>query len=88
MLTTKRAAMDGLVFAISGRIEVEDIAELERLFDSEGSSQNIFLDLQDVTLVSRDVIRFLARCKSNGIELQNCPAYVREWIEAEGFPRG
>jgi hypothetical protein len=83
MLTTRRLFEKDVVFAISGRIEVEDIAELHRLFGLEGINQHIALDLQDVTLVSRDVVKFLASCEADGIDLGNCPAYVREWIEAE-----
>jgi len=28
-------------------------------------------------------VRFLALCESNGIELRNCPLYMREWIFRE-----
>jgi hypothetical protein len=27
---------------------------------------------------------FLARCEENGIRVENCPAYIREWILREG----
>jgi hypothetical protein len=26
-------------------------------------------------------VKFLAICEVDGIELRNCPSYVREWIE-------
>jgi len=41
------------------------------------------LDLSEVTLVDLDVVRFLISCENEGIELANCPAYVREWILRE-----
>jgi predicted metal-binding protein len=44
--------------------------------------------LKDVTLVDRDAIKFLIDCKAGGIKLENCPPYIREWIEREsGRPR-
>ncbi|MGA2598081.1 MAG: hypothetical protein ABSH09_13945 [Bryobacteraceae bacterium] len=41
------------------------------------------LDLEEVTLLDRDSVRFLIRCESEGIELVNCSLYVREWIIRE-----
>jgi hypothetical protein len=72
-----------VVFALSGRIEAEDLAELQRLCRSEADDHNLVLDLGDVRLVNRDAIEFLAECEANGTKLRNCPAYVREWIAKE-----
>ena len=74
---------DAVVFSLSGRIEGERVAELERLFTSEDKDQRIVLDLQGVDLVDRDAVRFLARCTAEGIGLARCPGYVREWIARE-----
>jgi len=41
------------------------------------------LDLREVKLADRDAVRFLARCEADGIQLKNCPPYVREWILAD-----
>jgi hypothetical protein len=40
------------------------------------------LDLRDVTLVNQDAVEFLAGCEADSIKLENCPAYIRVWIEA------
>jgi hypothetical protein len=69
-----------VVFALSGRMNEDDLAELETLINSENDRRHLVLDLKDVTLVGGDAINFLARCEANGITLENCPAYVREWI--------
>jgi hypothetical protein len=82
MLRIERSFNHGVVFSLSGRIETEDVGELQRLLSLETGGQNIVFDLQDVTLVDRDAMRFLARWESEGIGLGNCPAYVREWIAA------
>jgi len=85
MLRIQRSANGHVVFALSGRIEVEDLAELERLFLLENTNRHLVLDLEDVTLVARDAVEFLARCEAENIILKNCPAYIREWI---GNPKG
>jgi hypothetical protein len=83
MLKIQRSANDKVVFTLSGRIEAEDVAELQRLFDLEGEGDHLTLDLKDVTLLDRDAVKFLARREADGIQLDNCPAYIREWIERE-----
>jgi hypothetical protein len=83
MLRIQRTSNGRVVFSLSGRIQTEDLTELQRLLSLESSGQEIALDLQDVTIVDRDAKKFLARCESEGIELDNCPAYVREWIAAD-----
>jgi hypothetical protein len=83
MLKIQRSANDKVVFTLSGRIEAEDVAELQRLFDLEGEGDHLTLDLKDVTLLDRDAVKFLARREADGIQLENCPAYIREWIERE-----
>jgi anti-anti-sigma regulatory factor len=82
MMRVQRSA-DGefVVFALSGRIDVEDLAELRRLLEAE--HRHVVLDLKDLRLVDRDAVEFLAGSETDGIRLQNCPAYIREWIVRE-----
>jgi hypothetical protein len=49
---------------------------------SDGCAREV-LDLTEVTLVDLDVVRFLIRCEEEGIELMQCPSYVREWMLRE-----
>jgi len=83
MLRIQRSADQRVVFSLSGRIEIEDIAELQRLLSLEAAGQGIELDLQNITLVDRDAVKFLARWEAESIKLENCPAYIREWIDTE-----
>ncbi|MFZ0523139.1 MAG: hypothetical protein WAL95_19070 [Candidatus Acidiferrales bacterium] len=62
---------------------MEDVAELRRLLELETLNRNLALDLSDVTLVDRAAVRFLAKCEADSIELENCPAYIREWMKRE-----
>jgi hypothetical protein len=41
------------------------------------------LDLDQVTLVDVEVVRFLGTCEKEGTELLHCPPYIREWISRE-----
>jgi anti-anti-sigma regulatory factor len=68
---------------LSGRMDAENVSELEDLFSAEASGRRIVLDLEDLTLVDRDVVSFLRRCEASSIQLTNCPAYIREWISGE-----
>jgi hypothetical protein len=83
MLKIERSCNGSVVFSLSGQIEVEDVAELQRLFGLEAAGCELALDLQDVTLVVRDAVKFLSRCESENIRLDHCPAYIRKWIDAE-----
>ena len=81
MLKIQRSANGRVVFTLSGRIEAEDAKELRELLALETAGQQLVLDLRDVTLVNQDAIDFLSSCEADSIKLENCPAYVREWIE-------
>ena len=68
---------------MSGRMDAENVSELEELLSAEASGRRIVLDLEDLTLVDQDVVSFLRRCEAGSIQLKNCPAYIREWITGE-----
>jgi hypothetical protein len=80
MLRIQRSGNEEVIFTLSGRIDEEDIAELETLIRSEADGRRIVLDLKDLTLAGRDAINFLDRCEADGIALKNCAGYIREWI--------
>ena len=81
MLKIQRSANGRVVFTLSGRIEAEDVNELRQLLALEEVGQQVVLDLKDVTLVNQEAVKFLSGCEADSIKLENCPAYIREWIE-------
>jgi anti-anti-sigma regulatory factor len=83
MLRITKSANGEVVFKLSGRIETENMAELEVLLSAEASGRRVVLDLSDLTLVDQEVVSFLRHSEADGIELKNCPAYVREWMKQE-----
>ena len=66
---------------LSGRIQSDCIACIQSAMN-DGCTPKI-LDLSEVTLVDVGVVRFLISCEDDGIELVQCPPYVREWIFRE-----
>ena len=71
------------IFILSGRIETEAMAELERMFELHADCRDIVVDLRDVNMVDREMMRFFTRCESEGITLENCTPYIREWMTRE-----
>ena len=71
------------VFILSGRFEKEALAELSRLFEDQTDYRDIILDLKDVGVIDRDVMRFFVDCEADGVKLENCTPYIREWMERE-----
>jgi hypothetical protein len=45
------------------------------------------LDLTDVDLVDVAVVQFLISVEDEGVELMQCPPYVREWMTRERAQR-
>jgi hypothetical protein len=74
---------DGCVtrLALSGRMQADGIACIRSAMD-DGCTRKI-LDLSEVTLVDFAVVHFLILCEDRGVELVQCPFYVREWILRE-----
>ncbi len=70
-----------VVFRVSGRIDCAYVEVLQELTENEKTAKGrLALDLTEVTVVSLEAVRALSVAEANGIELRNCPAYVREWI--------
>ena len=72
---------DLVILCISGQVTGDDVNMLRDLLDQEKSG--VTIDLKDVVLVDREAVKFLEQRESNGVELRNCPAYIREWIKIE-----
>jgi len=71
MLKITRVANGEVVFTLSGRLDAENVADLQTLVASEAKGRRIALDLKDLTLVDRDAVSFLKRCEADNITLKN-----------------
>ena len=64
-----------------GRMRAEHLPELEKQIKEIESK--IALDLDEVTLVDVEIVRFLGSCEVEGVTLLNCSPYIRDWIGKE-----
>jgi hypothetical protein len=71
---------------LSGRIQSNHIDNIQT--EMNDGSAHIILDLSEVTLVDGCVVRFLRDCEDQGVRLDQCPLYVREWILRERAETG
>lgn len=70
-----------VVLRLIGRIRGENLRDLGHQITD--ACRPIVLDLDQVTLVDVNVVRFLSDTEAAGIELRNCPRFVRAWIDTE-----
>ena len=77
----KHSAGESTIIRLIGRMRAEHLEELEKQIRESGHA--ITLDLEEVTLVDVEVVRFLGTCETRGTTLHNCSPYIREWIGKE-----
>ena len=70
-----------MALRISGRITQDEVPVLRAAIDQERGA--LAIDLAEVNLVDRDTVTLLAVSEGRGIELRNCPPYIREWVDRE-----
>jgi anti-anti-sigma regulatory factor len=64
-----------------GRLQAAHLEALQAQL--EGNGPRTVLDLDQVTLVDVEVVRFLGTCEKEGTALLHGPSYIREWISRE-----
>jgi hypothetical protein len=64
-----------------GRIRAELLSELTAQIKASGTT--VVLDLEEVSLVDVEVVRFLGACESEGIQLVHGSPYITDWIRRE-----
>lgn len=69
-----------MVLSLSGWLEREELTVLREIIASEAENRSVALDLKGVKLVDQDAVALLLHCEDKGVELKDCPAYIREWI--------
>ncbi len=82
MLKIQRSEKAVTVLKLIGRIGGDDLTQLQEIVSRE-PEPGLALDLRDLRLIDADGIRFLIRCEARGIRVENCPAYMREWMSEE-----
>jgi len=77
------SASDGetAMLRLSGQIDQDHLAELEA--ELRRYRPRLVFDLAEATLLDRAVVQFLAARETEGVELRDCPRYIRQWIHRE-----
>jgi hypothetical protein len=77
------SAFDGkaATLRLSGRIEEDHLDAIQA--EVKRYRPHLVFDLSEATLVDRQVVCFLAEQEVEGVELLECPRYIREWIARE-----
>jgi len=63
---------------LSGHVDESHIATIAA--ELRHYRPRLVFDLAEATLVDQAVVQFLAAREGEGVELRNCPRYIREWI--------
>jgi hypothetical protein len=77
----KSSSQGRTTIRLIGRFQSDHIEELKIQLQTNGAL--LVLDLQEVTLVDLDVVRFLGYCETAGVKIIHCPPYIREWMIRE-----
>jgi hypothetical protein len=72
---------DRVLLRVSGRLMGEHVKTLKTSLEQESGA--LTLDLKDVRLVDDEAVKLLVSQESNGVRIENCPLYIREWIKRE-----
>ena len=77
------SAFDGkaATLRLSGRIEGDHLGAIQE--EVRRYRPHLVFNLGEATLVDREVVCFLAAQEMDGVELVECPRYIREWIARE-----
>jgi hypothetical protein len=81
-LKIKRTSEDGETrLCLSGELRSLSLEDLSN--EVTKTSRQVVLDLTEVSLVDIDGVRWLNACQIVGIQIDNCPPYIREWMFQE-----
>ena len=80
-LRIKRLCEDGTRICLSGELRGAQLGNLRIEIGRFGLPA--ILDLDEVSVVDIDGIRFLNEVQARGIQVVNCSPYIREWMLQE-----
>ena len=66
---------------LSGELRCEHLDQLKAEIERCGPS--VVLDLEELSLVDIEAIRFLNECEAKGISVQQCAPFIRTWMSRD-----
>ncbi len=83
-MTVSSNPAGGTTLALQGNVGAGALPEIGRLIkNGKQNRRQVVLDLGEVTLIDRVAVRFFAGQLRRGVELMNCPVYIKHWISRE-----
>lgn len=79
-LTASAGGNGSTIVSLAGNVSEDVLPEINRIIDRD---RRVALDLSEVTLIDRMSARFFAEQLQRGIELLDCPMYIKHWILRE-----
>jgi anti-anti-sigma regulatory factor len=70
-----------ITFHLSGRMHAAHLKGLKAVLGDGAPA--MALDIEEVTIVDVDVVRYLGQLERKGVRLLHCSPYIREWISKE-----
>jgi len=74
-------AEDGTTIRLIGHMRAEHVAHVRA--EIAASRVPTVLDLDEVSLADVEAVRFLAAAEREGMILQHCAPFIREWMSRE-----
>ncbi len=74
-----------VTLAVCGKVNADSLPGDRPLHRPAGqrNRQQVVLDLSEVTLLDRAAARFFGETLKRGVEVVNCPPYIKHWISPE-----
>jgi hypothetical protein len=82
--TVSSSQSNSMTLAVAGKVNADSIAEIGRFIEKgRRNRKQVVLDLSEVTLLDRAAARFFGETVKRGVEVVNCPLYIKHWISPE-----
>jgi anti-anti-sigma regulatory factor len=83
-MTVSSSQSNSVILAVRGKVNADSLPEIGRIIENgRRNCQQVVLDLSEVTLLDRAAARFFGETLKRGVEVVNCPLYIKHWISPE-----
>ena len=82
-MTVLAERAESVTLGVRGNVCRESLAPLQRFIASAQRQKRVVLDLSEVTLLDHAAASFFSERLERGVDLINCPPYLRHWIFQE-----
>ena len=69
------------IIRLIGRMQMQHLQSVRTLIEETGAP--IVLDLEELTMVDLETVRFLGQCQSDGVSLLHASQFINDWVAKE-----